>query len=116
MFRSDDQLAAVCEILCARAGLGSLWTAAGPTERAVELVESNGGPLSSGERVMLLAAWAFWNGRGDLVLADVAHRLDSGNLAAVGSLLVALAQGEHEIDEWRRKMAAGTSPDPGPSS
>ena len=71
MFRSDAQLARACRALCSRAGLGRLWTATGPTDEAIEIFEANGGPLSSGERVMLLAAWAFWNSAEKVTLADV---------------------------------------------
>jgi hypothetical protein len=81
-----------------------LWTASGPTERAIELLESNGGPLSSGERVMVLAAWAFWNSAEEAKLADVVYRLDDKNLHAVATLMLALAHGAAAIDEWITAM------------
>jgi hypothetical protein len=81
-----------------------MWTAAGPTEEAIALFEAGGGPLSSGERVMLLAAWAFWNSAEKATLADVVYRLDDKNLRAVAALMLALAQGGPAIDEWIATM------------
>jgi len=60
MFRDDEQSARACRALMATARLEGLWTNEGPTLRAAELLDSGGGPLSSGERIVLLAAFAFW--------------------------------------------------------
>lgn len=100
MFRSDDQLARVCGALCALVGLGSLWTIEGPSPRAIALLESDGGPLSSGERIMVLAAWNIWNDSGKVSLGDAIHRLDDRSLAVLGALLVAVAGGANGIDRW----------------
>jgi hypothetical protein len=51
MFRDDRQLAAACRTLLATARLERPWTDQGPTAEAAELLEADGGPLSSGERV-----------------------------------------------------------------
>ena len=100
MFRNDEQLAAVCQALCALAGLPSLWTPAGPSERAKELLRTEGGPLSHGEKVMLYLAWSFWNGKGGLTVAELVDTLDRSNLAAVGQLLQAHAEGPEALDAW----------------
>lgn len=100
MFRSDQQLARTCRALCSLAGLGSLWTLEGPSPQAMTLLETDGGPLSSGERAVVLAAWNIWNGSGNVNLSDVVHRLDDRCLAALGALLVAAAGGAGEIDRW----------------
>lgn len=100
MFRSEAQLALACRALCERVRLDGMWTEAGPTETAIALLEANGGPLSSGERIVLLSAWAVWNGHEGARLADVLYRLDGRNLHALGTLMLAVAHSEHEIDEW----------------
>lgn len=109
MFRSDEQLARACRALCAQVGLAGLWTIQGPTERAIELLSVGGGPLSSGERMVFLAAWGVWNGSGDAMVGDVVHRLDGRALSALGSLMVAVADGSSAIDEWLAAMATACS-------
>lgn len=100
MFRSEAQLARVCRALCAGARLDEMWTDAGPTENAIALMEANGGPLSSGERIVLLSAWAVWNSHDGARLADVLYRLDAPNLHAIATLMLAAAHGGAAIDEW----------------
>ena len=105
LFQNDQQRAAVCSALCAKAGFASFWTEQGPSERAKELLKEDGGPMSAGERIMFLVAWAVWNGHGKVLLADVVERLDDSNLEAIGSLLVAFAQGgiDGRLAEQRRR-------------
>ena len=98
MFRSDAQLARVCRAICGRARLGRLWTPAAPTDEAMALLESDGGPLSSGERIVVLIAWSLWNGHGQVTVADVLHRLDGRTLVMLGKLLLAVASGGSAID------------------
>ena len=100
MVRDDQQLALVCNTLLATVRLERLWTDQGPTAEATELLESDGGPLSSGERVMLLAAWAFWNGSGHVTLADVLERLDAGPAEALCFLVLASKYGADAVDDW----------------
>jgi hypothetical protein len=100
MFRTEAQRACVCTALCDVARLDEMWTVSGPTERAIALLESDGGPLSSGERIVLLSAWQLWSGEGKVTLGDVAYRLDGRNLRAIGTLLVAVAGGGAAIDAW----------------
>ena len=104
MFRSEAQLASVCRALCERVRLDGMWTDGGPTETAIALMEANGGPLSSGERIVLLAAWAVWNGHDGARFADVVYRLDGRNLVALGTLLIAVASSGAAIDTWLEKM------------
>jgi hypothetical protein len=118
VFRSEAQLARACRALCERARLEGMWTDAGPTGTAIALMEANGGPLSSGERIVLLSAWAVWNGHDGARLADVIYRLDGRNLAAIGKLLGAVASGGAAIDAWIAAMegdeAVARSPFPPP--
>ncbi len=107
MFRSEAQQARACRALCARARLGAMWTASRPTEEPIALYEAGGGPLSSGERIMLLVAWAFWNGAEKATLADVVNRLDERNLHAISTLMLALAHGAEHVDAWIEEMERG---------
>lgn len=100
MFRDDQQLARACRALLARVGLAELWTSSGPTPRALDLLEHDGGPLSSGERIVLLAAFAFWNGSGGLRLAELIESLDASHCDALCALVVAAKYGADAIDEW----------------
>jgi hypothetical protein len=67
-------------------------------------MESNGGALSSGERVVILAAWAFWNGHDALSFADVVECLDGPNLRAIAHLMLALDAGGAAIDAWLARL------------
>lgn len=100
MFSSDTQQARVCQALCSQVRLGGMWTATGPSAEAKQLLEADGGALSGGERIVLLAAWAVWNGDGAIPLGDVISRLDGRALRAVGALLMAIASGEGAIERW----------------
>jgi len=100
MFRDDEQSARACRALMATARLEGLWTNEGPTLRAAELLDAGGGPLSSGERIVLLAAFAFWNGRGGLRLADVIESLDPRPSEAICSLVIAVKRGAAGVDDW----------------
>jgi hypothetical protein len=100
MFRDDQQLARACGALLSTVRLEHLWTDDGPTSRAKELLAHDGGPLSSGERVVLLAAWAFWNGSGGVTLADVLERLDGEPAEALCFLVMASKYGADAVDDW----------------
>ena len=100
MFRDDPQLSRACHTLLAMVRLERLWTEQGPTPQARALLEANGGPLSSGERVMLLAAWAFWNGSGGVTLAEVLERLDLDPAEALCFLVLAAKYGADAVDDW----------------
>jgi hypothetical protein len=100
MFRDDAQLARACRALLGTARLGHLWTDAGPTVEATELLAANGGPLSSGERVVLLATWAFWNGSGGLTLAEVLAQMHGEAAEALCFLVMASKYGADAVDDW----------------
>ena len=103
-FRSDAELSAVCKVICGQVGLGSLWQDEGPTPSAVAMLESNGGALSSGERVMVLTAFALWNSDQSISFADIAYGLDAKRLTVLATLLQAMAQGR--VDAWLAKMGS----------
>lgn len=99
-WRDDHQRARACHALLGLVGKGDLWTPMGPTPTAIEYWRADGGPLSSGERVVFLLAWAAWNGGGGLPVDALLASLSPRILVAVGHLLVAYAQGADAIDEW----------------
>ncbi len=88
--RDDQGLARACRILLAGVRLERLWTAEGPTAKARELLASNGGPLTQGERTVLLIAWTFWNGSARAALAKELEQLPVEPLEAL-RLLVKLS-------------------------
>jgi hypothetical protein len=108
MFANECQQARVCEALCRAVRLRGMWTDEGPSEVAVSLLKRNGGPLSAGERIMLLTAWNIWNGRGEVNLGDAVHRLDNDNLRALGSLMIAIATEPGGVNEWLKQMETRT--------
>lgn len=99
MFTSDRQRSAACAALLTALRLDHLWTRHGPTDETLDLIEANGGYLSTGERVLLLAAADLWGCSGRLAFADV-FRLDPERLRMIGELLVAVAGGGRAIDQW----------------
>jgi hypothetical protein len=110
MFENEKQRARVCRAILISARLdgwkeygkpgGELWTDEGPTELAIDLLDRDGGPLSTGERIMFLIAWSLWNGDGKLRFDDVAYRIDGNNLRCIGTLLLAINEGGAAIEDW----------------
>jgi hypothetical protein len=100
MWRDDRQLADVCRTLLKSARLGDLWTDEAPTPQARTYYDAGGGPLSSGERVLVLFAFALWNGENTRLPAADLLKLSGVRLALVGELLAAIARGDDAIDRW----------------
>ena len=105
MFRDDEQKCTAIKALLRPVHLGHLWTDSGPTDHGIELFRDRGGPLSHGQKLMLLAAYDIWNGRGEVTLGDLLSVLDGTNLEALGSLMVALSSmdGQTAVDHWIAK-------------
>jgi hypothetical protein len=96
VFSSESQLSRVCRAFCARARLSQLWTEEGPTTQARDLAEHSGGPLSCGERLLLLVAWSLWS-----ACSHVFYNLDGTSLVMLGKLMIAAGQGGGAaIDAW----------------
>ena len=109
MFRNDAQVNAVCRVLLEQLYAKGLWTDEGPTETAVSYLEQDGGPLSSGERVLLLCAFAIWNGNEKLPFADL-FNLDDDRLGALARFLVAYPRGstgDRCLDSRARRLPDG---------
>lgn len=100
MFRDDRQICSAMRVLLGSVGLERLWTDAGPTDEALELLEARGGPLSHGEQLMLLVAFDFWNGHGEAELGDLLAVFDAERIELVASLMIASAKGASAVDRW----------------
>jgi hypothetical protein len=112
MIRTDAQTCRALRVLLARVDLGDLWNNEGPTERAVELMESRGASLSEVQRTVFLVAWAIWSGVGSLPFAQVL-RLEPAHVEAVCSLLVALTRDGATVESWIENAAARRIRSPG---
>ena len=101
MFQTEAQThAAIRTLLDTIPGLGRYWTATGPTDEAARVVEQGGGALSSGEALLVRVGFALWNGHGRADFGRMLATLSPEVLTALGSLLVAMAQGSEAIDGW----------------
>jgi hypothetical protein len=78
--------------------LEDLWSEDGPSPEGLAF-RNRARELSPDSRLLLMAAWAFWNGTQSVTLADLLE-LDSEHLCVVGELLAALTRGPREIDGW----------------
>lgn len=99
-FRDDEQAARACRALLGKVRLARLWTRSGPTDHAIHLLEQDGGPLSSGERLVVLSAFALWNGRGGVRLSDIIESLDVNMCESLFELIVAMRHGSRFVDDW----------------
>lgn len=106
MFRDDQQSAAVARVLMRSVRLSHLWDGDRPTAEAVDLMQRGGGPLSSGQALMLLVVFDLWNGEGHAQLGRVLAVLDATRLQLVASLLYALATSASAVDDWLEYNAA----------
>ncbi len=97
MFLTEEQRNQAILLLLGPVRLKHYWTAKGPTRKACDAIE-NGAPLSTGETIMLRVAFDLYNGHGGATFDNVAHRLDTVNTVAVGTLMAALAQSR--VHEW----------------
>jgi hypothetical protein len=77
-----------------------MWMASGPTPQALAFVRAGGGSLAGDERILLLAAFALWNGQGGIPLVEVVEQLDRRPAERLCSLVVAIKRGAKAIDEW----------------
>ena len=100
MFRNGRQKSEVLQTLLESVRLDHLWTSNGPTDAALRYCDANGGPLSSGERIMLLAVFDLWNGTGGLKFAEMPGPLDPRRAQKLLSLLSAMTYGNDAVDRW----------------
>jgi hypothetical protein len=49
---------------------------------------------------MLLAAFAFWQGRSPLLLTEILETLDLERSEAICTLLLAMKRGRQAVDDW----------------
>lgn len=104
-FRDDTQLARACEALCARIGKGPCWVvdpAPSATTFAIDVLDGKVG-LSHGEALVILAAWAFWNGSGRVQFDELMVTLSHGHQQAIFELAIARSAGAAAVDRWLDK-------------
>lgn len=89
MWKSEKARCAAIRKMLSGSSVQRLWTDSGPTGEAIDLLAADGGPLSSGERVLLLAAFDLWNGMGKCRLSELLSTLDEDNLRLVAEALLA---------------------------
>jgi hypothetical protein len=99
MWTSEEaRCRAIRQLLAPHHGLAGLWTAEGPTDFAVALLEQGGGYLSSGERILLRAAFDLWNGNGHVTVDELLATLDAPTLRAVCAAMLARDAGLHLVE------------------
>jgi len=96
-----SQQAAICQALVGLLGrdFEGLWGADGPREEARQPALDTT-DLEPAETAILRLAWDVWNGKGESCSADLLAHLDRDDLAAVGELFIALAEGGATINTW----------------
>lgn len=92
--------AQVCKALLRRIGCDDYWSSAGPSRVARNI--RDGQVVASGDEEFLLLMLAFdlHDGTGEAKAYDLLTSLDPPELAAVGSLLVALSEGPDAVGRW----------------
>jgi hypothetical protein len=99
MFRSERQQCQAIRLLLSGLNLEYLWTETGPTDQACKWVKRN--PLSSGESILLRAAFDLWNGEGKVTLWQIQGTLDQRHCERLFSLALA-AGGSRAAEAWMR--------------
>jgi hypothetical protein len=92
-------LAAACNVLGAAYGRGPLWSEAGPSAEARELLHAQ---AATSQRTLLELAFGLWDGTRGQPFGTVLEQLDRAGLRLLGTLLVALADGEKALDKWAK--------------
>lgn len=95
----DRVLSRGLHALLSLAHLGHLWTEDGPTDGAWSFYQKNGGPLSRGERTLLLAAFAIWNSKNRKASFAEVVQLDT-RLEALLSFTLACGNGNEGVEAW----------------
>lgn len=100
-FRDERQRARVCQILCERVGIAGAFTAhEGPTILARRILRHDQHLYNRAQVVMVLLAWALWDGSGELGVPVLIYTLDREHMQAVASVLLEIGNGPRSLDEW----------------
>lgn len=95
-WRNEGERARACRTLLETVRKGDLWTSRGPTDEAERLRDAVGGSyLTRYERVVLLAAFALWDGSGGLTLAEILDELDEHTSISLCQLVI-----RGHVAEW----------------
>jgi hypothetical protein len=100
-FRDTNQRVLVCRTLFDLMGLGdTLWCPEGPTQNLEKWLTNYGGSLSVSQAGLYEVALGIWNGSGGMPFNEMLRRFEDEHLKAIGSLLIALATGPEDVDQW----------------
>ncbi len=100
-FRDTKQRVLVCRTLFDFMGLGdALWCPEGPTENLAKWFKKFGGGLSASQAGIYDLAVGIWNSTSFMPFSEIMRSFEDEHLKAVGSLLIALATGPDDIDQW----------------
>lgn len=117
-FRDREQLLLVCRTLCAPVGRANLWRVDGPDVEALLewQVRGESRPISSADRMLVLAAWALWSDEDDFAFSEPILRalevLDASHAAMLTHLLAARGEGPDSVDQWIRSRENTERPPP----
>ncbi len=100
MFRSDEQACKAFQAVLQTLHLEHLWTPQEPAPAALRYREYDGGLLSSGERIILLAVFDLWDGSGNLQFRELIDSLDETRTYVLLSLVAAITRGGEAVDQW----------------
>src|SRR5688572_16285610 len=100
MFSSGNQAATAIGIMLTRVNMrsvGELWTTAGPTPRAIDLMDHGGEALSPDEIVLLRVAF---DRKGGARVKSIVDALDVARTTLVFSLILAVQGGAEAVQTW----------------
>ena len=106
MFASRAQLHTAIWKLLKHVNGARFWAVDGPTDEAVLAIDAitenktERPYLSSGQEVLLRAAFDIFNGRGNATIYSALRVLDDRNQRALWSLLLAMVDGPEAIQRW----------------
>lgn len=100
MFSSQKQQCRAIILLLQSLGLGHIWTDEGPSKLAIDWIE-NGSPLSSGEAILVRAAFDFWNGEGKVTIHEI-MKLDGRRTELICTLMASVNQSGDMVEAWIR--------------
>ena len=112
MFRDEDQIRECCDILLTRAGLPNWWGKKNISQ-AYEFLSSP--RPSRAQRALVGTAFALWSGEGNVCISALLD-LDTRNIRAVASLLVAVREGPEAVDRWIELASQGQIEPPRPAT
>ena len=100
MFTNRVQVAQVCRVLTRGVAREPLFGASGPSHAALALRAQPPSSVSGGDRALLELAFWFWEGGTSPRVATLLELMDRTQLRMLGTLWLALADGQAAIERW----------------